>query len=116
MVAAERRRTPSRRAGAEAGQAGRVRAGNGPWRGQRQALYYRRGGHWRVSPVQLPAARGRHVLRVAEVVALLLPGHDATGRCGVEELAVRIRGQRPGLEARASEGEAGPAAQERWAP
>jgi dinuclear metal center YbgI/SA1388 family protein len=41
-------------------------------------------------------------------LALVLPGHYATERCGVEDLAERLRQQFPGLAVRASGREAGP--------
>jgi dinuclear metal center YbgI/SA1388 family protein len=44
----------------------------------------------------------------AQGVALLLPGHYATERCGVEELAERLQGQWPELRVWASASEADP--------
>jgi dinuclear metal center YbgI/SA1388 family protein len=45
----------------------------------------------------------------AQGLALVLPGHYATERCGVEDLAERLRGQRPDLEVWASAAEKDPA-------
>jgi dinuclear metal center YbgI/SA1388 family protein len=47
----------------------------------------------------------------AQGVALVLPGHYATERCGAEELAERLRQQFPGAEVWASQREADPV---RW--
>ncbi len=44
----------------------------------------------------------------AQGLALLLPGHHATERCGVEDLAERLRAQWPEVEVWASEREADP--------
>jgi dinuclear metal center YbgI/SA1388 family protein len=44
----------------------------------------------------------------AQGLALLLPGHHATERCGVEDLAGRLRGQWDGVEVWASERESDP--------
>jgi putative NIF3 family GTP cyclohydrolase 1 type 2 len=44
----------------------------------------------------------------AQGLALLLPGHHATERCGVEELATRLQAQWPALEVWASERERDP--------
>jgi dinuclear metal center YbgI/SA1388 family protein len=44
----------------------------------------------------------------AQGVAVLLPGHHATERCGVEGLAERLKGQWPGVEVWASERERDP--------
>jgi dinuclear metal center YbgI/SA1388 family protein len=44
----------------------------------------------------------------AQDLALLLPGHHATERCGVEELAQRLQGQWPDLQVWASRREADP--------
>ena len=44
----------------------------------------------------------------AQGVALLLPGHHATERCGVEDLALRLQGQWLGVEVWASERESDP--------
>jgi dinuclear metal center YbgI/SA1388 family protein len=49
-----------------------------------------------------------HLDAQARGVALLLPGHYATERFGVEELAIRIRGQWPELEVWASRRESEP--------
>lgn len=45
----------------------------------------------------------------AQGLALILPGHYATERCGIEELAERLRGQFPQLHVWASTREADPA-------
>jgi putative NIF3 family GTP cyclohydrolase 1 type 2 len=45
----------------------------------------------------------------AQGLALVLPGHYATERCGVEDLAERLRGQWPEVEVWASTAEADPA-------
>jgi putative NIF3 family GTP cyclohydrolase 1 type 2 len=47
----------------------------------------------------------------AQGLALVLPGHHATERCGVEELARRLAGVWPGVEVWASERECDPV---RW--
>jgi dinuclear metal center YbgI/SA1388 family protein len=44
----------------------------------------------------------------AQGLALILPGHYATERCGIEELAERLRGQFPPLQVWASERESDP--------
>jgi putative NIF3 family GTP cyclohydrolase 1 type 2 len=44
-------------------------------------------------------------------VALILPGHYATERCGIEELADRLHGQFPQMHVWASEREVDPV---RW--
>jgi putative NIF3 family GTP cyclohydrolase 1 type 2 len=44
----------------------------------------------------------------ARGLALVLPGHHATERCGVEDLAERLRGQWPEVEVWASEQERDP--------
>jgi dinuclear metal center YbgI/SA1388 family protein len=44
----------------------------------------------------------------AQGLALILPGHHATERCGVEDLAARLRAMWPGVEVWASEREVDP--------
>jgi dinuclear metal center YbgI/SA1388 family protein len=44
----------------------------------------------------------------AQGLGLLLPGHYPTERCGIEDLAERLKGQWPGVEVWASEREADP--------
>jgi putative NIF3 family GTP cyclohydrolase 1 type 2 len=44
----------------------------------------------------------------AQGVGLLLPGHYATERCGVEDLAGRLKGEFPDLEVWSSRAEADP--------
>jgi putative NIF3 family GTP cyclohydrolase 1 type 2 len=49
-----------------------------------------------------------HLAAQAQEVAVLLPGHHATERCGLEDLAERLKGQWAGVEVWASERESDP--------